>query len=93
MCVNYYLFLSPLIIERIINIKNGIHSKFTDFQLVKEISIPADKLETAVKENTTKSLNPWALNFSSGVYVVTKRLVAVTKRKFHPIPKKINPNK
>ena len=43
---------------KIIRTKKGIQSKFTVFQLVNEISIPADKLETAVEEKTTKSLNP-----------------------------------
>ena len=42
----------------IIKTKKGIQNKFTAFQLVIVINIPADKLETAVKEKTTKSLNP-----------------------------------
>ena len=44
-----------------------MQSKFTVFQLVREISIPADKLAKAMEEKTNKSLNPWALNFSSGL--------------------------
>ena len=43
---------------RVIKIKKGMQSKFTVFQLVREISIPADKLAKAMEEKTNKSLNP-----------------------------------
>ena len=59
------LFMSIFFpIENKINIKNGIHIKLITFQLVIETNIPAERLPIAVAENTTKSLNPCALNFS-----------------------------
>ena len=67
-----------------------MHIKFTIFQLNNEIKIPADKLPIAVAEKTIRSLNPWALNFSCSLQVVTNKLVPEMYRKFHPIPKNIN---
>ena len=60
-------FLSAFKIDKIIKIKKGMQNKFTAFQLVIEINIPANKLAIAIEEKTSKSLNPWALNFSSGL--------------------------
>ena len=37
------------------------------------------------------SLSPWAKNLSSLLYETTNRLVPETNKKFHPIPKSINP--
>ena len=54
-------------IDAMIKIKKGIQNKFTVFQLASEIKIPANKLANAIEEKTTKSLNPCALNFSSGL--------------------------
>ena len=38
--------------------KEIFKKNLSPFQLVSKIKIPADKLETAVAEKTTKSLNP-----------------------------------
>ena len=59
--------MSALKVEKTINTKKGIHSKFIVVQLVKLRDIPADKLANAIVVNTIKSLIPCILNFSSSL--------------------------
>jgi len=51
----------------VVRVKKGIHIKFIVVQLVKLSNIPADKLASAIVENTIKSLIPCTLNFSSSL--------------------------
>ena len=71
--------------------RRGRQKRFKIFQLVAYRIIPADNAPSDCVEKTIKSFKPCALNLSSILYYITNKLLPVTNKKFHPIPKRINP--
>ena len=81
---------SALATTKAIITRKGTHIKFIVCQLVISRRNPADNAPNACVLKTVRSLNPWALYFSSGLYAITSKLVPEINRKFQPMPRNIN---